>query len=194
MRLRRSSVRPSPPSKAGKCFSPYQVHVTAGQVALARRDTANGIRRSAEALALAQPRGMRLIHADALVLRGQARLLEVTLARGERAGAGESNDSLLRALDDAEDGLRIARDCGYAWAERDALFLQADTHTALSSAYRAADDEIAATRHRDSAHRTRQEAEALYSRLRLTEDDLAEADAKAAEWLEQWERKTATNP
>ena len=168
-----------------------RVHMTAGQVALARRDVTEGIRRSAEALALAQPRGMRLIHADALVLRGQARLLEAAPPVGRRARAGEPNDPVFRALDDAEEGLRIARDCGYAWAERDALFLQAETHTALSSAYRAADNEIAANRHRDSAHSIRQEAEALASRLILTEDDLAEADAKAAEWLEQWEKETA---
>ena len=175
-------------------FELAQVHVTSGRVALARRDTANGIRRSAEALALAQPRGMRLIHADALVLRGRARLLEDTLPDGERAGAGESNDSLLRALDDAEEGLRIARDCGYAWAERDALFLQAEVHTTLSMTYRAADNEFAGTHHRDNADRALQEAEALASRLHLTEDDLAQADAKAARWLEQWEKKTTVNP
>ena len=175
-------------------FELAQVHVTSGRVALARRDTANGIRRSAEALALAQPRGMRLIHADALVLRGRARLLEDTLPDGERAGAGESNDSLLRALDDAEEGLRIARDCGYAWAERDALFLQAEVHTTLSLTYRAADNEFAGTHHRDNADRALQEAEALASRLHLTEDDLAQADAKAARWLEQWEKKTTVNP
>lgn len=142
-------------------FELARLHVTAGSVALARRDATTALHRAAEALALAQPRGMRLVHADALVLRGRARLLEAAPER---------------ALEDAEYALRLARDCGYAWAERDGLLLQADAHTALG--------------HRDAAHRARSEADALAAKLRLTEEDLAEADAKAEAWLQKWERES----
>jgi SIR2-like domain len=154
-------LRAEPAFHSGQMlFELAKLHVTAGFVALARRDTAAALHRAAEALALAQPREMRLVHADALVLRGRARLLDAVPDR---------------ALDDAEDALRLARDCGYAWAERDALTLQADAHTALG--------------HRDAAHRARSEADALSARLRLTEEDLAEADAKAEAWLQEWERE-----
>jgi hypothetical protein len=55
--------------------------------------------------------------------------------------------SAVAALDDAGHALTIARQCGYAWAERDMLQLQAD-------ALAAADD-------RGSAHAARWEAEAM---------------------------------
>lgn len=82
-----------------------------------------------EALRIAAPRGMRLDHADALVLRGRLRL--------------DRNDPD-RAGDDAEAALRIAQDCGYAWAERDALTLLADVAAAQGNAA------IAATHRRDA--------------------------------------------
>ncbi len=167
-------------------FDLARLHVTGGLVALARRDAATALQRAAEALALAQPRGMRLVHADALVLRGQARLLE--------ASGGSLPDALARALDDAEDALRIARDCGYAWAERDALALQADANTALAKADEAAGNASAASRHRDAAHRARTEAEILAAKLRLTEEDLAAADAKAEVWLAEWEKQQKLKP
>ena len=159
------------------------LHVTAGSVALTQHDSATATDRAAEALALAQPRGMRLVHADALVLRGRARLLEM-----ETAGTAQV-DSLLRALDDADDALRLARECGYAWAERDALTLQADANAALAHAHKAADKTAAASRAQEAAHRARTEANALSARLRLTEEDLAEAEAKAAAWLEEWKKE-----
>jgi hypothetical protein len=139
-----------------------RVHITAGHVALARQDLQSALGRAAEALTLATPRGMRLIHADALVLRGRARLLE------------RLSDSAPRALDDAEEALRIARGCGYAWAERDALFLQAEACIALDR--------------RVVARRLREDAEALAARLALTQADLDDAEAKAKAWLAEWER------
>lgn len=170
-------------------FDLARVHVTAGEVAIARRDAPAALGRAAEALALAQPRGMRLVHADALVVRGRARLLDASEQRDDTAGDGTLTDSLSRALDDADDALRLARECSYAWAERDALWLQADTHAALASAHRDAGNEPAAKRHRAEADRTRGEAEALASRLRLTEEDLARAEAEAAQWLRDWEKE-----
>lgn len=162
-----------------------RLHVTAGQVALARRDPAGALHRAAEALALAQPRGMRLVHADTLVLRGRARLLETELS-GAGAAPGLT-DRLARALDDAEDALRLASDCGYAWAERDALLLQSDTHAALAAAHEDAGKSSVASRHHDAAYRAHSAAEALSARLTLTAEDLAEADAKASAWLSEWE-------
>ena len=132
------------PSCAGASFfsnSPA-LHVTAGELALARQDAPVALYRAAEALALAAPRGMRLVHADALVLRGRARLLKAEI------------DSAARALDDAEEALRLARDCGYAWAERDALFLEAETRAALSARHDS-DNASAATRERDASRRNR---------------------------------------
>jgi tetratricopeptide (TPR) repeat protein len=139
-----------------------RVHITAGHVAIARQDLQSALSRAAEALDVAAPRRMRLIHVDALVLRGRARLLEA------------QSDSALRALDDAEEALRLARDCGYAWGERDALFLQAEAYSTLDR--------------RDAAHRVREDAKALAGRLTLTQADLDDAEAKAKAWLAEWER------
>ena len=151
-----------------------RLHVTAGRVALVRQDPADALRRADEALALAAPRGMRLVHADALVVRGRARLLEA------------ETDSAARAADDAEEALRLARECGYAWAERDALFLQADAHAALAASQDAANPH-AARRNRDLARRAQDDAQALAAKLRLTEEDFADAERKAKDWLAKWE-------
>ncbi|HEX5732725.1 MAG TPA: SIR2 family protein [Blastocatellia bacterium] len=157
-------------------FELARVHVTAGELALARKDAAGALQRAAEALTLAAPRGMRLVHADALVLRGRARMLE------------GKPDSASRALDDAEEALRMARDCGYAWAERDVLFLAAEAHSAL--ARQSANTPSASTRAREAARRARADAEALAAKLALTEEDLAAAEAKAVAWMKDWEEKT----
>jgi hypothetical protein len=81
----------------------------------------------------------------------------------------------------------LARDCGYAWAERDALFLEAETRAALSARHDS-DNASSATRDREMSRRNRADAEALAARLVLTEKDLAAADAKAVEWLTDWEK------
>ena len=162
-------------------FDLARLHVTAGQVALARQDVINALDRAAEALDLAAPRSMRLVHADALILRGRARLLE-----------GEA-DSAVRAFDDAEDALRLARECGYAWAERDALFLQADAATALANAYQTASQSERAEKARNTAHQARADAEALAAKLRLTKEDLAAAEAKAKAWMAEWEKQDDEN-
>jgi hypothetical protein len=167
-------------------------HVTAGAVALARQQAGGAQHRAAEALALAQPHGMRLVHADALVLRGRARLLEAERLNRDQAslsapGASARPDALARALDDAEDAFPLASECGYTWAERDALALQADTHDVLAKAHHEDGRAAAAARHRAAAQRARADADALAARLRLTDDDLTQADAKATAWLKAWE-------
>lgn len=151
-----------------------RLHVTAGEFALARRDAAGALNRAAEALTLAAPRRIRLVHADALVLRGRARMLE-----GQQ-------DSAARALDDAEEALRLARECGYAWAERDALFLKAEAHAVLAASRQNLDNTTAAAREGEASRRARADAEALAAGLVLTDEDLAAADAKAAAWLDDW--------
>jgi hypothetical protein len=92
---------------------------------------ADGLRYIDEALRIAAPRDMRLGHADALVLRG------CTVLDRELAAVSPSHLVLERARDDGDAALQIARDTGYAWAERDALFLIADASTALGDASRA---------------------------------------------------------
>jgi hypothetical protein len=154
------------------------LHVTAGELALARKDAAGALERAAEALALAAPRGMRLVHADALVMRGRARMLE------------DQPDSVGRALDDAEEALRLARECGYAWAERDALFLAAEAHDVLAKGYQSAGNASSAAREREASRRDRADAEALAAKLALTEEDLAAAEAKAVAWLKDWEERS----
>jgi tetratricopeptide (TPR) repeat protein len=151
--------------------------ITAGELALARRDAVGALDRAAEALTLAAARDMRLVHADALVLRGRARMLE-----GQAESAG-------RALDDAEEALRLARECGYVWAERDALFLVAESRAALAAGHQSADHASAAAREREASRRARADAEALAARLVLTEEDLAAAEAKAVAWLKEWNEK-----
>jgi hypothetical protein len=82
---------------------------------------------------------MRLLHRRARPARSyRARSAGVTLAATE-------------ALDDAGAALTIARACGYAWAERDALQLKADALVAQGD--------------RDAADAARREAEAMTRRL-----------------------------
>lgn len=152
-------------------FDLARLHVTAGEVALARGDAAGSLHRAAEALALAAPRRMRLIHADALVLRGRARML-----RGKPDGAG-------RARDDAEEALHLAHECGYAWAERDALFLMAEAREAQAAWQRKAGNAPNAEREREAARRARADAGAVASVLVITEEDLAAAEDAAEKWL-----------
>jgi tetratricopeptide (TPR) repeat protein len=85
------------------------------------------------ALRLAAPRKMLLNQADALVLRGRIRL--------DRAGAatqGPDRQEVERAGDNLDQALTLARSCGYAWAERDALTHLAEVHARLGDRAKAA--------------------------------------------------------
>ena len=90
---------------------------------------------------------MRLRHADALVLRGR-------IALDQQASPLASAE----ALDDAGHALTIARQCGYAWAERVALQLM---------------DALAAAGDRDGAQAARREAVAMTRRLIPADLDLS---------------------
>ena len=72
-------------------------------------------------------------------------------------------------------------------AERDVLFLKAEPHAVLSARYDS-ENASAATREREPSRRARADAEALAARLVLSEEELAAADAKALEWLKDWEK------
>lgn len=132
-----------------------RVLLAEGDLARRRRAWDEALRNADEALRLAAPRELRLAHADALVLRGRIVL------DGARAAADPDSEAAriaaMRAEDDAQAALHLAQDCGYPWAERDALALLSDTAAAL-------DDPDRAVRHR-------REAEALSQRLRLDEGD-----------------------
>jgi tetratricopeptide (TPR) repeat protein len=108
----------------------------------ARGNHAGAIDAAEAMLQIAAPRQMRLHHIDALVARGRAVLARTAIP------AGVSNDDVSRVVDDAEAALRMARGCGYIWAERDALVLLADARyyrgdTALAASLRADADAIA---------------------------------------------------
>ncbi|MHC1788674.1 SIR2 family protein [Solidesulfovibrio sp.] len=160
-------------------FELARAHLTGGALALAKGETPAALHRAAEALNLAAPRGMKLVHADALVLRGKARLEDV---------AREPQDRANMALDDAAEARRMAVGCGYPWAERDALRLEIEARTRRADLLAPHEPESAA-RDRQAAAKAREAAEVLDRRLTLTEADLARADQEAQGWLANWEKE-----
>jgi tetratricopeptide (TPR) repeat protein len=88
-----------------------QWHVTAGRIDLALNKPDDALSRAEEALSIAAPREMRLVHVDALILRGQVWCAQ---------------SALERAVDDGEAALRLAVACSYGWGERDAQRLLAN--------------------------------------------------------------------
>ncbi|MDP8238009.1 MAG: SIR2 family protein [Candidatus Hatepunaea meridiana] len=108
-----------------------------------------------ETLHIASPRGMKLNHADALVLRGR---LNYTRALADfDLDSPEFQQSLERAQDDGEGGLNIAKGCGYAWAERDALLLLSDVLRDLGE--------------EDKALQYKRDGELLARKLSMTEEE-----------------------
>jgi tetratricopeptide (TPR) repeat protein len=97
-----------------------RLHITAGKIAILEKNSSSALHSATEALALAQPRSMRLLHVDALILRGRARIME------------KKQDSAIRALDDAEEALQIALKSFYILGERDALALKSDAYIILN--------------------------------------------------------------
>ncbi len=108
-----------------------------------------------ETLHIASPRGMKLDHADGLVLRGRLNY-ERALAEYNREST-KFRQSLERAQDDGESGLRIAQGCGYAWAERDALLLLGDVLRDLGDV--------------DKGLRYKRDGEFLAKKLSMTEEE-----------------------
>jgi tetratricopeptide (TPR) repeat protein len=98
-----------------------RVLVSMAELFRCRASWAEALRHVDEAARLAAPRRMRIVQADALVLRGLVRL---SWARSLGPDAATQARRLVdRAWDDGDAGLRIARGCSYPWAERDALEL-----------------------------------------------------------------------
>jgi tetratricopeptide (TPR) repeat protein len=83
-----------------------------------------------EALTLAAPRQMRLDHADALLARAR---LELDQIADTDCALPSVEVSAYRAIDHCDAALQIARECGYVWAERDALALLVQSHELLKS-------------------------------------------------------------
>jgi hypothetical protein len=108
------------------------VLITRGELERRRGQRERGYAAIEEALTLAAPRQMKLDHADALLARAR---LELDDADGLSLPLAETAAN--RAHDDAEAALTVARECGYAWAERDALDLLALSHERLGSLERA---------------------------------------------------------
>lgn len=100
-----------------------------GELARRRRLWSDAILQAEEVLRLVGPRRMRLVHADALVLRASVHLDRLRFE--QNAVAPE------RAADDLDAALAIARDCGYAWAERDALHFLGQAHDRMGASERA---------------------------------------------------------
>ena len=148
-----------------------QVRITTAALELARRDFGSAHRLVTEALQIAQPRGMRLSHADGLVQRSRIRLAEA-LPITEIHYRLEALDY---ALVPTEEALAIARDCGYPWAECEALILQAEIYRLLADATGGKGEQFRIRR--DQARAT---ARTLEIRLLLTEADLADAQSQAA--------------
>ena len=65
--------------------------------------------------------------------------------------------------------------------------LKAETRAARSARHYS-DNASAATRERERSGRARTDAEAFAARLVLSEEDLAAANVKALEWLQDWEK------
>jgi len=80
-----------------------------------------------EALTIAAPRQLQLMHGEALIVRGKIRLHMAT--RSPSAAQGE----LYAALDDAESGLDICSRCDYKWAETEAHTVLRDIWKALGN-------------------------------------------------------------
>ena len=154
-------------------FELARLHVTAGYLSIARGEREGALSRSKRALDLAAPRGLRLVHSDALILRGRARMLR------------PSPDDALRALDDAESALKIARDCGYPWAERDALLLQAEALELWARTGADGSNGNDARRAIQRAERLRLEGLSIAAKLVLTDQDFAGADEAAHDELKR---------
>ncbi|HEY0037446.1 MAG TPA: hypothetical protein VGB66_12195, partial [Longimicrobium sp.] len=109
-----------------------------------------------------------------LVSRGRAHML-----KAEQSEPGDDADWLARALDDAEDAMRLATESGYRWAERDALQLLAAVHDALGAVRQAAGDRAGSDWHHEQAMTAGDDASALASTLTVSKDELRAIKAGA---------------
>lgn len=162
-----------------------RVHVTAATLALAERKARRAEARATAALALVQPRQLRLVHAAALVVRGHARLLAARDAHEQTHDRAAALDWLARALDDAEDAEHLAEDCACPWPQRDAVQLRAEVHTAFAAVHEPDGNMNAARIARESAAKARAYALTLGSSLKLGLEDIEAAEASAQKHLRE---------
>jgi hypothetical protein len=145
--------------------------ITKGQIALSYLDSKVAMDAATEALALAQPRQMRLVHADALVLRGRSLLAEFAEKNGVQ-NSDQQMAALFRAIDDGEDALSLAREAGYIWAERDALFLLADAYSTQALAFDRPDQKHRADEARRTAAQYSEKAEIQTAKLQFPKQNI----------------------
>src|SRR3954468_1783638 len=112
----------APFRRGGAVRDLLSVLLAKADLGLRRGDWEAGLAVAEEALRLAAQRGFRLVQADALVLRGR-----LILSQAVSEAEATLRQAAFRASDDGEAALTLARDCGYACAERDAWELLAET-------------------------------------------------------------------
>jgi tetratricopeptide (TPR) repeat protein len=112
----------APFRRGGAVRNLLNVLLANADLGLRRGDWEGGLAAAEEALRLAAQRGFRLVQADGLVLRGR-----LILSQAASEAEATLRQAAFRASDDGEAALTLARDCGYAWAERDAWALLAET-------------------------------------------------------------------
>ena len=144
------------------------------QLALAERNTTLAHEHAREALSIAQSREARPFHADALIVRG--------MAYADEGDSQRNEDSLLSALDDADDAIRIARDCNYAWAHRDALLLKNRVYSTMTARSQN-------VRYQEAADLARDQAALFATTLALSDSDIVAARESSFAWLRELERK-----
>jgi tetratricopeptide (TPR) repeat protein len=149
--------------KGEKFFELARARVTLGNSAISLQDVPLALKYASEALDLAVPKGMKFVHANALVLRGR-----VQLHIGHE-------DAVSRGIEDAETAIQLAQESGNLWAQQDALQFKAVALAALAKTSTDKSQEFS-----DVALRARNEADDLSTKLCCTSDNLLAARSNAA--------------
>jgi len=148
----------------------------------AQGDYQKGLHRVNDSLFICADKGLRLRHADHLILRVRLQIMQF-----QREGTSD-RDLLEKAGDDANEALRIAEQTGYAWAKLEALEFFASWHQIRSSlsGFNSQDE-------RELSERHAREAEFLKQVLFLTQEHIDELKSQARKEFESqiagWEKK-----
>lgn len=143
-------------------------------LAEAKGEYRKGLRRVNNALLICVDKGLRLRHADLLVLRGRLHLLQFQKENRE------DKDVLEKSGDDGHEALKIAEQTEYVWAKVEALELLVAYHQtrAILSGFNSQDE-------KDKAESYAKEAASLKAGLFLTEKQMEELKAQARKEFEK---------
>lgn len=143
-------------------------------LAEAKGEYQEGLRRVNNALLICVDKGLRLRHADLLVLRGRLHLLQFQKENRE------DKDVLEKTGDDGHEALKIAEQTEYVWAKVEALELLVAYHQtrAILSCFNSQDE-------KDKAESYAKEAASLKAGLFLTEKQMEELKAQARKEFEK---------